>query len=72
LPFQQEHMVESGIRALEHGLPDLPEEVIPPMTIPLAVWWVFRFRWGADDAIFGGLMGLGHVTPPAWRSTRSL
>jgi hypothetical protein len=30
-----------------------------------------RFQWGVDDPIFGGSMGLGHVTPPAWRSTRS-
>jgi Hemerythrin HHE cation binding domain len=26
---------------------------------------VFRFQWGVDDVIFGGLIGFGHVTPPA-------
>ena len=33
---------------------------------------LFRFQWGADDVILGGLIGLGHVTPPAWRTVHFL
>jgi hypothetical protein len=38
LLFDFDEMRASGARALEHGLPALPEELIPPMIIPLAYW----------------------------------
>ena len=41
------------------------------LSVPLD-YRLSRFQWGVSDRSFGGLMGLGHVTPPAWSSTRSL
>ena len=38
LPFDFDEMSASGARALEHGLPALPEKLLPPMVIPLAYW----------------------------------
>jgi hypothetical protein len=36
--FDFDEINASGGRALEHGLPALPEELIPPMVIPLVCW----------------------------------
>lgn len=41
--------------------------VVEPVDIGL-----FGFRSGADDVIFGCLIGLGHVSPSACRATLNL
>jgi hypothetical protein len=37
-PFDFDEMRVSGARALDHGLPALPEELTPPTVVPLAYW----------------------------------
>jgi len=34
--------------------------------------WFYAFEWGERVRILGGDGRLGHVTPPAWSSTRNL
>jgi hypothetical protein len=52
-------MVENGIRTLEHGLQDLPEEITTSMTIPLAYW---------KSEAFGSVMFLGYESEPEGKS----
>jgi hypothetical protein len=42
-PFNFDEMTVSGARALDHGLPALPEELTPPAAVPLAYWMTPTF-----------------------------
>ena len=52
--FDFDEMNASGARALEYGLPALPEELIPPMVVPLAYW---------KTPSFGAVFFLSLLTP---------
>ena len=67
--------VPTKVRAEMQAVLEAVAEAPPPAFSGGGKWEVMRpyaFEWGARVRMRGGLGRDGQVTPPAWRSTRSL